>query len=141
MSPFSRETLLAKPVLKYLRGEGFVHLGTELPFYEYRIDVYGYSGGRDLSVAVELKLTKWRSAVRQALLYQLCADMALLAMPRRVTHRIDLDLLRSYGIGLIEVDDDGSCSLRLAPTTSGVVRAHYRHAYAEMVGGKAPCQQ
>jgi len=141
MSLFRRESCLAKPVLAYLRRRGFPDLATELPFYEHRIDVYGYSRRRDLSIAVELKLTQWRRAFHQALLYQLCADIAFLAMPHRMGMRIDLGLLEANGIGLIAVADDGSCSQRLAPKPSDVVRPHYKRTYAAIAKEVSKCRR
>lgn len=141
MTRFSRESYLADPVLAYLRRRGFPDLATELPFYEHRIDVYGYSRRKDLSVAVELKLTKWRRAFHQALLYQLCADVALLAMPHRMSKRIDLGLLEGNGIGLIEIADDGSCSERLAPKPSGVVLPHYKQTYTAIAKEASSCRR
>ena len=62
----------------------------ELPFYEYRIDLYGFSCEENSTVAIELKLSDWRRAVEQAMLYQLCADLVYIAMPERATKRVDL---------------------------------------------------
>ena len=58
MTRFRRESDLAEPVAAYLRGRSFRLQGVEVPFYEYRIDLYGYSRRESLTLALELKLTK-----------------------------------------------------------------------------------
>ena len=78
---FRREQDLAHPVRRYLRNRAFRRQVEEMPFYEYRMDMYGYSRRDDLTVAVELKLKKWTRAIEQALLYQLCSDLVYIAMP------------------------------------------------------------
>jgi len=129
MRSFSREQLLRAPVRGFLRGQGFAHFATELQFYEYRIDVYGYSAKRALTVAVELKLFKWQRAFEQALRYQLCADLVFIAMPERVVHRIDRDALLAYGIGLIAVASRTRCWEAVAAAPSELLLPSYRDTY------------
>ena len=100
----------------------------EVPFYEHRIDLYGYSAETDCTVAVELKLRKWRRAIEQALLYQLCADYVFVAVPATTAKRVDLEQLRSYGIGLIAVSGD-ECVEKLPAVLSPVLNSNYKAAY------------
>jgi len=51
---FSKESQLLKPVAKFARRQGFRLQTVELPFYEYRIDLFGFSTQYDATVAVEL---------------------------------------------------------------------------------------
>jgi hypothetical protein len=97
-------------VAAFVEEHGFCLQAAEVPFYEYRIDLYGFSILRDETIAIELKLTNWRKAIAQAMLYQLCADLVYIALPEQVTKRVDLDQLNRNGIGLIAIDNAGCCS-------------------------------
>ena len=127
------ETSLLQPVLRHLRGRRFTRVLTEVPFYDYRIDVFGFSGSEDLTVGVELKLDKWRRAFEQALVYQLCVDLSLVALPNATALRADLDLFAGSGIGVISVSDSGRCRLIVPPIQSSVVRPHYRNELLQML--------
>lgn len=127
------ETSLFDPVASYTRRKGFRRQQAELQFYEYRIDLYGFSRGRDETLAVELKLRNWKRAVEQALLYQLCADRVFIALPTRASSRVDPELLRQHGIGLIAVSDSFRCLQIVPALPSTVVRGHYRDTYIEML--------
>ena len=110
---FSKEKQLLKPVAKFAQEQGFCLQEHELPFYEYRIDLYGFSAHHNSTVAFELKLNDWRRALEQALLYQLCSDYVYIAMPERSAGRVDMAELKSQGIGLISVLESGDCSCLL----------------------------
>src|SRR6266700_4167207 len=106
---FSKEKQLLKPVAKFAQEQGFCLQEHELPFYEYRIDLYGFSALRNSTVAFELKLANWRRALEQALLYQLCSDYVYIAMPERSAGKVDISQLRTQGIGLVSVRESGGC--------------------------------
>jgi len=129
---FRREQELAEPVARYLRNRAFGLQGSEVAFFEYRIDIYGYSRRQDLTIAVELKMTKWPRAVEQALLYQLCSDLVYIAMPRKQVERVDVETLNAHGLGLIAVER-GRCEEVVPATRSHVVRKHYRETYLAML--------
>jgi hypothetical protein len=93
------------------------------------MDIYAFSRRDKATLAIELKLTKWRRALEQALLYQLCADFVFIALPSSTARRVDRSLLEGLGIGLIAVGESGRCSTVLNSQRSGVVRAHYRASY------------
>ncbi|GAG43766.1 unnamed protein product, partial [marine sediment metagenome] len=57
-------------------------------FYEYRIDLFAFSQKLDVTIAVELKLHRWRRALEQSLLYQLCADFVFIALPAPTIARV-----------------------------------------------------
>ena len=120
------EANLAEPVVRHLRRRRFGVLLMEAPFYDYRIDIFGFSVSDDQTVAIELKLRKWRRAFEQALVYQLCADLSFIAMPLGVTPDLDLDLFAGHGIGIIGVSETARCRLVLPAAPSSVVRPHYR---------------
>ena len=135
--PHSKEASLAAPVAAYVRRKGFRCQQREVQFYDLRIDLYGFSPAKDLTVAVEFKVNKWRRAVDQAFLYQLCSDLVFVAVPTSTLHRLDTDLLREHGIGLIAVSGSTRCRQILPPRQSPVVRAHYRRVYISLLKGTA----
>jgi len=123
---YSAESLLSRPVAAYLRARGYDYVAREIPFYDRSIDLYAFCEETNWSLAVELKLTRWRKAFTQALLYQLCADVAVVALPAREAARVDMQALAEHGVGLLAVLNDGSCEERLAPRPPGVLRDDYK---------------
>ncbi|MFZ3324204.1 MAG: hypothetical protein WA190_17650 [Usitatibacter sp.] len=109
-------------------------MGKEVGFYDLRVDLYGYSAAAHKSLAVELKLSKWRRAFVQALQYRLCADEAVIALPASRIARIDLDLLGAHGIGLLSVTRYG-CVEVLAPRSFGIVRKDYQSQMIDQLFG------
>lgn len=126
-----RESLMLPAVRKYFRPLYEQHT-MELPFYDHRIDLYGYSTETDCTVAVELKLRNWRRALEQALVYQLCSDYVFIAVPATTALRVDLDELRSHGIGLLAVSGR-NCVEALPAVASSVLNPHYKAAYTAIV--------
>ena len=117
---------------RYLRNRAFRQQVEEVPFYEYRMDMYGYSRRDDLTVAVELKLSKWTRAIEQALLYQLCSDLVYIALPSEQVKKVHLESLTEHGIGFLSVKED-RCREILPASRSRVLRRHYREKYLVMV--------
>ena len=131
------ESSLFEPVCRFLRGRGFSRQRGEVPFFEYRIDVYGLAVSTRETVAVELKLEKWRRAFEQAIIYQLCADRVYVGMPIEFAHRVDLGLFRAHGVGLIVVSASDRCREVLAPQTLDVVKSYYRESYIDILTRRA----
>ena len=129
MMRFENEAALLDPVSAYIRRKSFRKQDTELAFYEYRIDLYGYSRIQNLTVAIELKLLRWRRAWEQALLYQLCADFVFVALPTYVIPRVDTTLYERHGIGLLSVESKTRCRQILPAQPSREVREYYRDPY------------
>ena len=130
MTP-KRESLLLPVVSEYFKHQYRQHK-QELPFYEHRIDLYGYSAETGCTVAVELKLRKWRRAFEQALVYQLCSDYVFIAVPSATVRLIDLEELRSHGIGLLAVSGK-QCVEKLPAVLSPVLNPKYKAAYTAIV--------
>jgi len=128
VTKFSKERQLRVPVARFAKRQGFCLQTVELPFYEYRIDLYGFSRKNDATVAIELKLSNWRKALVQAMLYQLCADLVYIAMPESSARRVDTSELEFCGVGLIGVRDSGRCTCMLAARTHEEVRQNYRQS-------------
>ena len=125
---FERESELLPSVERYLRNRTFRLQSVEVQFYEHRMDLFAYSLQHDLTVAVEIKRTRWLRAVEQALLYQLCSDWTYIAMPRNELERVDIDTLKLHGLGLIAVQQS-RCDEVLPAEPSEVLRRHYRDTY------------
>ena len=104
----------------------------EVPFYDHRIDLYGYSPSTDCSVAVELKLRDWKRALQQALVYQLCSDYVFIAVPESTVQRVKVEVLREHGIGLLAISDE-KCSVVLPANLSTVVNSQYKAIFTAMM--------
>lgn len=131
---FRFENELTAPVCRYFRNRAYYQQILEVPFYEYRMDIYGYSRRSDLTMAVELKMVKWSRAVQQALRYQLCSDNVYIAMPLEQVSRVDASILEDHGLGLIAVQQN-RCEEIISPVQSRIVKKHYRTAYLEVLNG------
>ena len=137
MLNFDTESCLFEPVAMYKRRKTFALQTEELPFYEYRIDLFGFSQKLETTVAVELKLHRWRRAIEQALIYQLCADFVFIALPAPTSAKVDLSMLKEHGVGLISVFESGRCRRVLEALPSPVLRPHYRDHYVNTLLGTA----
>jgi hypothetical protein len=138
---FKLEAALARPVASYLRSRGYNRIAREVPFYDRSIDLYGWREGANRSIAVELKLAKWRRALAQATVYQLCADVAMLALPARQADHVDLEALREYGVGLLAVTDAGKCEERLCARATSVLREDYKTECRALMRGRSRWQR
>jgi len=109
---FRVEAEMREPVTVWLRGEGF-DVCDELPFLRWRADLVGVRAGR--VAAIELKLDHWRSALRQAVAYQVAADWSWVALPLRAAGRAYRERWRfeAEGVGLLAVDDTGGVRVPL----------------------------
>ena len=135
MVSFELESALADPIAAYVRRKSFRLQTRELQFYEYRIDLFAFSRILGLTIAIEMKLLRWKRAVEQALLYQLCADRVCIALPMENIARVDSDVLARHGIGLLAVEPSGRCRMVLESQQSTVMRPHYRDVYVELLQG------
>ena len=129
----NRESLMLPAVCAYFKKQ-YDQSRVELPFYQHRIDLYGYSAETDCTVAVELKLRKWRRALKQALVYQLCSDYVYIAVPATTAKRVDIKELSNYGIGLLAVSDC-ECIEELPAVLSPVLNQNYKAAHIAIVKG------
>jgi hypothetical protein len=133
MDSFKRESSLLSHVSKYAKRLRFSLQEAEMPFYEYRIDLFAFSELQDLTVAVELKLHRWKRAVEQAILYQLCADRVFIALPETTARRVDWSVLERHGIGMIAVSATGRCRRIVCSQPSKVIIPDYRQSYIDML--------
>jgi hypothetical protein len=100
-----READLRKPVVEFLRSLGCNRLEIEVPLLDRGVDVFGVKTGRGTqSYAVELKLRDWQKALKQAAVYQLCADYCYVAMPCDKATRLDQKDFEEAGVGILAVN-------------------------------------
>lgn len=110
------EADLLPPVVRHFAALGFRAV-PEVSVAGRRADLVAVSG--DGLVAVELKLSHWRQALRQAVAYQVWAPLSYVAMPfphaiRVSRHR---DRFEAEGVGLLAVlDEDVRTFLAAAPS-------------------------
>lgn len=121
------ERELAAPVLQFLRALGCDRFETEMLLVDRDVDVFAIRRGRQArSYAIELKLHDWQKALRQAAIYQLCADYCYVAMPSRVAERIHRAPFRQAGVGLLSVDlDSKNVAIVCAARRSAIKRIVY----------------
>ena len=125
MNKIRRESDLLEPLSKYIRRRGFRWQQAEVKFYDYRIDLCGYSKALDEIVAIELKMRKWQRALEQSLIYQLCCDTVFAALPKESISQNAIAEFSNHGVGLIAVGET-RCVQILRPTPSEEVRDWYR---------------
>jgi hypothetical protein len=126
------EVDLAAIVEQFLLEQGCSKVVGELKFFDRLIDLYGVAASpKSRSFAVELKLSNWQKALRQAVIYQLCADYAYVAMPEAVARVLDLKLFRDAGVGLLGVSlDTQNVRVVLHPARSRSRNVHYVKAFS-----------
>jgi hypothetical protein len=129
------EKHLYRPVSRFFGAQGFGLQYPEMGFYEYRIDLFAFCGKRNQTIAIELKLTKWKRAFEQAALYKLCSDLVYIAVPETTVRRIDSFLLRAHGIGLISVGKKGDCKEIISASQSDLMRLSYRDTFIRVMKG------
>jgi len=127
------EAELTEPVARYFTRKGYRWQAKELQFYEYNIDIYGFSPTSDLTISVELKIKNWRRAFEQTLIYQLCSDLVLMALPKETIHRVDQKLLEMEGIGLLCVGLNNRCQIILEPRRSDVIIDSYKSVNIDLL--------
>ncbi|HUV23982.1 MAG TPA: hypothetical protein VMW26_00985 [Methanomassiliicoccales archaeon] len=101
------------------------------PINEYRIcwripDVVGVRDGR-IEVAVEMKLSDWKGALRQASIYTIFSVKSFVAMPSKKQALVlrHIREFRRRGVGILMVRGDGSVSELIA---SGQHQAAFSYA-------------
>ena len=65
-----------------------------------------YSAPTKNIISIEAKLSDWKNGFRQAMRYRTYSNKSYLALSEKFIHRVDLNLLRENGIGLMSVSPD-----------------------------------
>lgn len=79
-------------------------------------------------IAVEAKVSDWRWGAMQAKRHRWFANRVVLALSADFLHRVDRELLKKHGIGLIAVDSSGVRQVMLSPALPP--RDPDRHSFA-----------
>jgi hypothetical protein len=98
-----RETKIVERLIGYCYDNN-LRYRTEVPFFLNKIDLVSINPKNGDVIAVEAKVSNWNRAVQQATSYSLCANKVYLALWHEYAHRVDVDVLNHYGIGLMSVN-------------------------------------
>ena len=110
--------------LKVLENYGYVK---EISKNRYS-KVNGFIPVAEEIVAIEAKLRDWKRGAIQAKRYAVFADRTYLAIDKKVTHRVDKELLSKHNIGLLIVSEEGISEAFKAPCTGPKNRFKHRLA-------------
>jgi hypothetical protein len=126
------EAYVVESVTEYFDKQSF-HIVKELPFFERHIDIISFDSRKETLIAVEAKVKNWQSAIRQAITCLLFADKVYIAMPKEFIHRVDLSELDRFGIGLMEVSDNGAVKIVSKAQDSKYSSIHHRNLVIERI--------
>ncbi|GEM_PF-2646316 len=95
------EKRIADVMISYLRNDN--HVVREVRHYEKSIDLVAVALGGGELWTVEVKTQDWRKAFKQAFVNLAVADRSYVAMYSKYVHRVEINILKEYGIGLYSV--------------------------------------
>jgi len=101
-----KEKILVEKVAEYFKSKGYmVHEEVRIPIAPPRyIDLLALNGK---ALAIEVKVSDWKTALKQANLYTLIADKSYVAIweKKRKVVLENIELFKQFGIGVILVGD------------------------------------
>jgi len=114
--PLVSESRLYQPVKRYLDGRFII--GKEVKIGSKIVDVFAISRDKGECVAVELKVSDWKKALRQAATYQVFADFCYVALHHSATARAMKHeaIFKELGVGLLSVKVNASVQIEPAPS-------------------------
>lgn len=92
---------LFPPVEHYYQTGGY-RVKREVPMKNKVIDIVCQDD--EEIIAIEVKVRNWKKALKQAIIYQLCANKTYVALYHKYSRCIKKQLFLRYGVGLIEID-------------------------------------
>ena len=113
-----KEIELKKLFLEYLERKKYV-ICIEVQFLERKIDVVARK--RRKTIAFELKIKNWQKAFQQAVSTKICADYSYIVFFEDYFHRINLELLKKEGLGLLLINEEGKITTKLEPKKSNLI--------------------
>ncbi len=122
------EAELAEPTKQLFSRNGFVSFDElRIPVGQKRVDLMMVHKNYPKMVAVELKVSDWKTAVRQALLDTHCAHFSYVALWHKAVPNVDRAWLEKSGVGLISVTNEQAeikvkARRRVAGLTSSMVK-------------------
>lgn len=90
-----------------------------------KIDLVLASKNANKIIAVEIKVSKWKQALRQALNYQLAADESYVAILEKHSSAIRSEAFNQLGIGLITINSEGQASIKIPAKESSRRQGNY----------------
>jgi hypothetical protein len=107
-----------KGVVKdYFANLGFVGF-EEIPIRQKRIDLYFIHRNYPKTIAVELKIRKWKQALRQAYQNLFYAQKSYVGLWHEFLTKKAVSEILSYGAGILEIKSD-SVTLIAKPNSNG----------------------
>jgi len=85
----------------HLRRMDIGCVSREIRHYEKSIDVASF--GCEELCTIEVKIENWKKAFQQAFVNLAIADKSYIAMYSRYANRVDMQMLKKFGIGLYSV--------------------------------------
>ncbi|WP_162630257.1 hypothetical protein [Brevibacillus brevis] len=100
-----KETDLIAPLVKTYSKMGY-RAFAEVQLSSRWIDIFLVNEATNVTVAIELKLTDWKKAYKQAKVYPIAADYVYVGMPEQYVHRAldHCDYFENVGIGLLSIN-------------------------------------
>jgi hypothetical protein len=107
-----KETDLIGPLVKTYLNRGYKAYA-EIQLSSRWIDIFMINEETNETIAVELKLTQWKKAYKQAKIYQMVADYVFVGMPEEYIHRAidNKELFEEIGIGLLSINGKAKIAL------------------------------
>lgn len=112
-----KEITLQKICREYFRKKGLL-TQEEVPFLLKVADILCFDEYTAECVAVEVKVRDWKKALKQALVYQMMADRAYIALSYKYIKNVDCELLKEKKIGLISIEINGTVNIILEASLS-----------------------
>jgi len=100
-----REEEMKDVVIDYYRNQRFVWF-EEVPINQKRIDLYFIHKNYPKTIAVELKIRKWKQALRQAYQNVFYAQKSYVGLWHKFLNKKVVSEISSYGLGILEVNSD-----------------------------------
>jgi|SRR3972149_2652767 len=104
------ESELLRPVLTLFSESHYWHF-EQVPLGRKKIDLVCVErNAPNTGTSIELKISDWRRALWQATINFQLADQSYIAIWHEYVHRVtrEIDLLKTYGVGLIAVYSDAA---------------------------------
>lgn len=117
------------PVVEhYYQREGY-NTEREVPMRNKVIDIVCQNN--EEIIAIEVKVRNWRKALRQAIIYQLCANRTYVALYHKYSSSVKSHFFLRYGVGLIEID--GYIDIKIESKKNVAINPFYQEAIIQCI--------
>jgi len=102
------EEQMAEAIISFIEEEGYTPL-VQIPHLSGTIDFIGMNSNE--CIIIESKISKWKSALKQAVRYGYGAEKTFVALPTPTAEYVAKNfrqIFEKYGIGLIQVDENNT---------------------------------